>query len=74
MRLAGAGKEGRAWYRTLREAGIGVAGWVDVDPRKVPVDGPKMLITVGTKGARDGVRQWASAAGFREGENVVCVT
>ena len=66
-----------------------MAGWVDVDPRKVgrtlhgapvcytrqvPVDGPKMLITVGTKGARDGVRQWASAAGFREGENVVCVT
>ncbi|HEX9079530.1 MAG TPA: glycosyltransferase [Desulfuromonadaceae bacterium] len=87
--LAGAGKEGRAWYRVLREAGIRVSCWADVDPRKVgrtlhgaPVhavdqvtaDGRKMLITVGTRGARETVRQWASLAGFREGESVVCVT
>lgn len=89
VRLAGAGKEGRAWYRTLHEAGIGVAEWVDVDPRKVgrtlhgaPVlataeagtRGPKLLITVGTRGARDQVRQWAYGAGFCEGKDVVCVT
>lgn len=86
--LAGAGKEGRAWQRILLEAGIRVIGWVDVDPRKIgrelhgaPVlatgdinpDGIKLLLTVGTRGARDGVRQWARQAGFEEGVNAVCV-
>ena len=87
--LAGAGKEGRAWYRALGEAGVGVSCWVDVDPRKlgrtlhgapvrskqqVMADGRKMLITVGSKGARDDIRQWAFRAGFREGESVVAVS
>lgn len=87
--LAGAGLEGRAWYRALAEAGVRVTRWVDVDPRKIgrnlhgaPVVPPaevgpgmgKLLITVGTRGARDGVREWASRAGFREGEEFLCVT
>ncbi len=87
--LAGAGLEGRAWRRDLSRAGIAVSLWVDVDPRKIgrtlhgaPVVGPadvapgagKMLITVGTRGARDGVRQWAIRAGFKEGQNFICVT
>lgn len=87
--LAGAGKEGRAWYRLLREAGIQVSCWVDIDPRKVgrilhdaPVlatnqvkaDGIKMLMTVGVRGARSVVRRWASQAGFREGDTAICVT
>jgi glycosyltransferase involved in cell wall biosynthesis len=87
--LAGAGKEGRAWQRLLAEAGIKVALWVDVDPKKsgrllhgarvvapqelAPGAG-RMLVTVGTRGARAGIRQWAEGAGFRELTDYVCVT
>lgn len=86
--LAGAGLEGRAWYRVLRDAGIRVSCWVDVDPRKIgrilhgaPVlatdqvtpAGTKMLMTVGARGARNVVRQWAFQAGFREGITAICV-
>ena len=87
--LAGAGVEGRGWRRALAREGIFVSLWVDVDPRKigrtlhgVPVLGPgevlpgrgKMLITVGTQGARGGVREWARTTGFREGDDFLCVT
>ncbi|KAF0215567.1 MAG: glycosyltransferase group 2 family [Geobacteraceae bacterium] len=87
--LAGAGLEGRGWRRTLENEGIRVVRWVDVDPRKIgrtlhdaPVIAPdkvtagngKMLVTVGTRGARDGVRSWAVQAGFREGTDFLCVT
>lgn len=87
--LAGAGLEGRAWMRTLDRQGIGVKLWIDVDPRKIGrilhgalVLGPaeaatangKMLITVGTRGAREQVRNWAHAAGFWEGKDFLCVT
>lgn len=88
--LAGAGLEGRAWRRTLREEGIRVSCWVDVDPRKIGRDlhgapvvaasevtagnGARMLVTVGTRGARGQVRRWADAAGFTEGEDYLCVT
>jgi len=86
--LAGAGLEGRAWYRSLREAGIKVSAWVDVDPRKIgrelhgaPVlatdqvapTGVKMLMTVGARGARAVVRQSSFAAGFVEGIDAICV-
>ncbi len=87
--LAGAGLEGRAWRRALDRAGIAVSRWVDVDPRKIGrtlhgarVIAPaeispgmgKMLITVGIRGARDGVRQWALGAGLTEGRDFLCVT
>jgi len=87
--LAGAGKEGRAWRRTLETMGISVSLWVDVDPRKAgrmlhgaeitsPAEldlcGRKMLITVGTRGAREGIRDWAVGSGYREGKDFVCVT
>lgn len=87
--LAGAGLEGRAWQRALAREGVRVVRWLDVDPRKqgrtlhgAPVTAPdevltgreKVLITVGTRGARDGVRTWARGAGLREGEDFVCVT
>lgn len=88
--LAGAGLEGRAWRRTLLEEGIRVTCWVDVDPRKIgrtlhgaPVvsvsevragGGTRMLVTVGTRGARDQVRRWADGAGFVEGKDYICVT
>jgi glycosyltransferase involved in cell wall biosynthesis len=86
--LAGAGLEGRAWYRVLRDAGVHVACWVDVDPRKVgrllhgapvlatdqvPPTGVKVLMTVGARGARTAVRHWALQAGFREGSTAICV-
>lgn len=87
--LAGAGGEGRAWQRALTAEGIAVERWLDVDPRKdgmvlhgAPVmspyhvrpDGRKMLVTVGTRGARTQVRQWAGQAGFRDGIDFLCVT
>jgi glycosyltransferase involved in cell wall biosynthesis len=88
--LAGAGLEGRAWSRALQGEGIRVAGWVDVDPKKIgrtlhgaPVmaarevtagDGVKMLVTVGARGARNQIRSWADGAGFVEGVDYLCVT
>jgi glycosyltransferase involved in cell wall biosynthesis len=88
--LAGAGLEGRAWRRTLLEGGIRVDRWLDVDPKKIgrtlhgaPVaaarevgrgDVAKMLVTVGTRGAREQVRQWANGVGFVEGTDYLCVT
>jgi hypothetical protein len=88
--LAGAGLEGRAWFRTLQGEGVRVVRWVDVDPKKIgrtlhgaPViaagevkaeDGGRMLVTVGTRGARNLVRSWAEGIGFIEGEDFVCVT
>jgi glycosyltransferase involved in cell wall biosynthesis len=87
--LAGAGKEGRAWQRLLTRQGITVSHWVDVDPRKqgrilhgAPVLPPEevspslgpMLVTVGTRGARGGLRTWARSAGFNEGRDFICVT
>lgn len=88
--LAGAGLEGRAWSRTLREQGIGVACWIDVDPKKIgrtlhgavvqdarmflKRDGMKILATVGTRGAREQIRSWADGAGLVEGNDYLCVT
>ena len=87
--LAGAGKEGRAWQRILAELGITVSCWIDVDPKKqgrtlhgaeifapddISPSNGKMLVTVGTRGARAGIREWASAAGFIEGMDFICVT
>lgn len=87
--LVGAGIEGRAWRKVLLEQGIAVRRWVDLDPRKVgrslhdaPVvaehtvhagEGP-YLITIGTRGARTQVRQWAAGRGLCEGTDYVCVT
>jgi len=87
--LAGAGKEGRAWQRALAGAGIEISLWVDVDPKKrgrilhgaevvgaeelKSVSG-RMLVTVGTRGARAGIREWACKAGFQEGTDFICVT
>ncbi|GFO63215.1 glycosyltransferase [Geomonas paludis] len=86
--LAGAGLEGRAWYRILGEVGIRVEAWVDVDPKKIgrqlhgaPVlatrdletSGTKLLMTVGARGARAVVRESTRQAGFVEGIDAVCV-
>lgn len=89
VNLIGAGLEGRAWRRVLEAVGVTVTRWVDLDPRKigrqlhgapvVPLDsvepgsGP-MLVTIGTRGARDQVRQSAAMRGLVEGEDYICVT
>lgn len=87
--LAGAGKEGRAWQRILAEIGITVSCWIDVDPKKqgrtlhgaaiaapddISLKSGKLLVTVGTRGARAGIREWAKGAGFVEGQDFICVT
>jgi len=87
--LAGAGKEGRAWQRVLADIGVRVSQWIDVDPKKrgrtlhgaeiaapddISPNQVRMLVTVGTRGARAGIREWATAAGFVEGLDFVCVT
>jgi glycosyltransferase involved in cell wall biosynthesis len=87
--LWGAGMEGKAWRKTLAGKGIEVRRWIDVDPRKIgqiihgaPVVPPgdlvpgeeKILITIGAKGARPQVREWAARAGLAEGEDFLCVT
>ncbi len=87
--LWGAGIEGKAWRRALREEGVAVRRWVEVDPRKLgqvihgapvvgiealaPGDGPT-LVTVGAKGARGQVREFARRAGLREKTDFLCVT
>jgi len=87
--LWGAGQEGKAWRSLLREHGIEVQRWIEVDPRKIgqrihgaPVDPPKalapgcgpMLITIGVRAARDQVRRHGQELGLVEGVDYVCVT
>jgi hypothetical protein len=45
-----------------------------VSASEVAPDGRRMLVTVGTRGARAGIRRWAAEAGFIEGTDFVCVT
>lgn len=88
--LAGAGLEGRAWARSLKDQGMSLAYWIDVDPKKIgrtlhgaqvkdarrfsKPDGIKILATVGTRGARGQIRKWAVGAGLVEGKDYLCVT
>ncbi|PLY01391.1 MAG: glycosyl transferase [Desulfuromonas sp.] len=87
--LWGAGKEGKAWRKTLENIGIRVSRWVEIDRRKIgqrihsapvvsfdalaPGQGP-MLITIGARAARPQVREFAAARGLREGHDFICVT
>lgn len=87
--LWGAGMEGKAWRLALAGAGIRVRRWIEVNPNKIgqsihgaPVEpinvlkpgaGP-LLVTVGAKGARAQVRNYALEAGLAEGRDFVCVT
>jgi hypothetical protein len=87
--IAGAGLEGRAWYRLIASNGINVSCWLDVDPRKVgrvlhgapvihPKDfkstpGGKMIVAIGVRGAREDFRSLIVPMGLREGLDFVCV-
>lgn len=87
--LWGAGIEGKAWRRQLETAGIRVAQWIDVDPRKIgqtihnaPVVAPSAgavrrfptLVTIGSRDGREQVRAWASNQGLAEPADYLCVT
>jgi glycosyltransferase involved in cell wall biosynthesis len=87
--LWGAGSEGKSWRRALLAEGVTVRRWIEVDPRKLgqvihgaPVAGigdlaggdGKTLVTIGARGARAQVREFARHAGLREGEDFLCVT
>ncbi len=86
--IAGAGLEARAWQRLLAAAEITVSTWLDVDPRKIgrmlhnaPVispdelrlNGRKMIVAIGVRGAREQFRSVAERRGWQEGMDFVCV-
>jgi glycosyltransferase involved in cell wall biosynthesis len=86
--IAGAGLEARAWQRLLATAGVAVSTWLDVDPKKIgrilhdaPVmspdelhlDGRKMIVAIGVRGAREQFRHVAQMRGWHEGIDFVCV-
>jgi len=87
--LWGAGTEGKAWRQALMAEGVRVGRWLEVDQRKIgqrihgaPVvaidelrpGGDPVLVTVGAKGARQQVRDFATRAGMTEGVDYLCVT
>jgi len=86
--IAGAGQEARAWQRLLAAAGATVSTWLDVDPKKIgrtlhhaPVispdelqlNGRKMIVAIGVRGAREQFRSVAKMHGWLEGIDFVCV-
>lgn len=86
--IAGAGQEARAWQRLLTAANVTVSTWLDVDPRKIgrilhdaPVispgelqlNGRKMIVAIGVRGAREQFRNVADKRGWQEGVDFVCV-
>ncbi len=86
--IAGAGLEARAWQRLLAAAKVTVSTWLDVDPRKIgrvlhnaPVlspdeldlNGRKMIVAIGVRGAREQFRSVAHRRGWQEGMDFVCV-
>ena len=86
--IAGAGLEARAWQRLLAASGVTVSTWLDVDPKKIgrmlhnaPIilpdelhlNGRKMLVAIGVRGAREQFRRVAARRGWQEGMDFVCI-
>ncbi len=86
--IAGAGQEARAWQRLLAAMGVTVSTWLDVDPKKIgrilhnaPVisprelhlNGRKMIVAIGVRGAREQFRSVAEKRCWQEGMDFVCV-
>jgi len=87
--LWGAGIEGKAWRKALSMIGIRVCRWLEVDPRKLgqmihqapvetpdafPAGGGKILVTVGSRGARRQIRSRCRQLELAEGVDYLCVT
>lgn len=88
LRIWGAGPTGKRFARALEHENLTAAGFVDIDPRKVGrlargvrIDPPEslergasvILVAVGTKGARDEIRQHLVSRGFVETKDFYCV-
>jgi glycosyltransferase involved in cell wall biosynthesis len=86
--IAGAGLEARAWQRLLSSTGVRVSTWLDIDPKKIgcilhsaPVvhpnelklNGRKMIVAIGVRGAREQFRVVAENCGWQEGIDFICV-
>lgn len=87
--LWGAGRGGKAWGASLEEAGVRIAAFVDIDPKKIgrtrrghpvlapeelsPPGGAPVLVTVGVKGARTLIRADLDRRGYVELRDYVCV-
>lgn len=86
--IAGAGLEAKAWQRLLATSGITVSTWLDVDPKKIgkllhnaPVihpdqlhlNGRKMLVAIGVRGAREQFRTVAAKRCWHEGVDFISV-
>ena len=85
----GAGKIGGKFARFLKEEGVSLASFVDIDPKKignlrlnVPVIGPDDLSSypgcpivscVGSRGARPLIREQLDQRGYHEGTDYWCV-
>jgi len=85
----GAGVTGKRLMRATEEHGLRASAWIDIDPAKVgrarrgaPVRSPETLerevsfvvVAVGARGARDEVRAWLDARGWREGADYLCAS
>ena len=88
--IAGAGLEGRAWQRILTANGLRVSNWLDLDPRKIGrvlhgapvthpkdfnfIQGRKMLVAIGVRGAREEFRTMIGPMGLQERVDFICVS
>jgi glycosyltransferase involved in cell wall biosynthesis len=83
LQLWGAGRDGKTWAKLLMKTGFNVVQFIDIDKKKVggracggiPVVWPSdiikglpILCAVGIKGARDQIRDYLLADGYREPE------
>jgi len=81
LQLWGAGRDGKTWAKLLMKTGFEVVQFIDIDKKKVggqacggipvvwPSDiikGMTILCAVGIKGAREQIRDYLTAEGFKE--------
>ena len=85
----GIGPEGKKWRKLLLDKEIEVAGWIDVDrkkigrplhgamvigPKQIPAEPPLILACVGAKGARQKIKDFCQFRELTEGKDYLCVT
>ena len=88
VEIAGAGETGLKLSRLLRSAGVEVARFIDVSPKKIgqriegvpvvapddvgPPRGTHLIAAAGSKGAREEIRQHLGHLGWTEGAHFTC--